>query len=82
MWGVFLCALQGPQPRKNFGAGVGPSWVDGREAIRALDSNDLYKILTQAEDSILLQFQMLWRGVEMVEMVELGSKLALSSDTG
>ena len=28
------------------------------EAIRALDAKDLYKILTEAEDSILLQFQM------------------------
>lgn len=41
-------------------AGLEPEFVGRipvRVAIRALDSNDLYKILTQAEDSILLQFQ-------------------------
>jgi len=32
------------------------------EAIRALDAKDLYKILTEAEDSILLQFQILGVG--------------------
>eukprot|EP00435_Cladocopium_sp_Y103_P020120 s3022_g4.t2 len=41
-------------------AGLEPEFVGRipvRVAIRALDSNDLYKILTEAEDSILLQFQ-------------------------
>jgi len=41
-------------------AGLEPEFVGRvpvRVAIRALDAKDLYKILTEAEDSILLQFQ-------------------------
>ncbi|CAE7537608.1 clpX [Symbiodinium natans] len=46
-------------------AGLEPEFVGRipvRVAIRALTSNDLYRILTEAEDSVLLQFQNDFKG--------------------
>lgn len=46
-------------------AGLEPEFIGRvpvRVAIRALDANDLYKILTEAEDSVLKQFQNDFKG--------------------